>query len=236
LDCVENRFLEIIIIFKKKKGKSMTKLLLIIIILIPLNELYSRAWRPSQIPNGGVFLCSNCHKNSGGGGELNEFGQQVYDFGLTSPEGDVVWSKIFNLDADGDGFTNGEELLDPDGLWTTGDDDPGDVSLVKKPWDKEDFPVSINDVSKYVNQINIFPNPTSNAFNLELFAKSSGNLEILLLDIRGKTVASLKKTYINFGSKNFRFDLSRLNLTEGQYFLGIYINNSASFKVVNIQK
>jgi len=214
----------------------MTKLLLIIILFIPLNESFSRSWRPSQIPNGGVFLCSNCHVNSGGGGVLNKFGQQVYDFGLTSPEGDVVWSEIFDLDADGDGFTNGEELQDPDGLWKIGNDDPGDIDFVKKPWDNNDFPTSIKDASQYIDITNIFPNPATNIINIEFFAKSSGNLEIILLDMQGNNIAILEKTYLSFGNKNFTFDLSNLNLVSAQYFIGIFINDGATFKVVNIQK
>ena len=32
--------------------------------------------------------------------------------------------------SDGDGFTNGQELQDPDGTWSTGNPNPGDVSKV----------------------------------------------------------------------------------------------------------
>ena len=44
------------------------------------------------------------------------------------------------LDSDGDGWTNGEELLDPDCEWSTGDPMPGDVVDVTKPGDASDFP------------------------------------------------------------------------------------------------
>ena len=35
------------------------------------SEAFSRPSRPSQIPNGGVFSCANCHVNPAGGGDRN---------------------------------------------------------------------------------------------------------------------------------------------------------------------
>jgi hypothetical protein len=56
-------------------------------------------------------------------------------------EGDVVWgSKLAALDADGDGFTNGEELQDPEGAWRLGDPQPGDPDAVTHPGDPDSHP------------------------------------------------------------------------------------------------
>ena len=41
------------------------------------SEAFSRPSRPSQIPNGGVFSCANCHVNPAGGGDRNVFGSVV---------------------------------------------------------------------------------------------------------------------------------------------------------------
>jgi glucose/arabinose dehydrogenase len=67
------------------------------------------------LPNGNVFGCANCHVSVFGGGARNAFGNavaQVVPPGSTSP----FWSTaLAALDSDGDGFSNGTELGDPDG-------------------------------------------------------------------------------------------------------------------------
>jgi len=54
------------------------------------------------------------HQNPGGGGERNPFGQDFARLGHK-------WSaELCQLDSDGDGLTNGQELGDPQCVWTTG--------------------------------------------------------------------------------------------------------------------
>ena len=93
--------------------------------------------RVDQIPNGNSYSCGTCHVSSLGGGPRNVFGQQVEN-NLTQPgsAGDVQWGQIYNLDADGDGYTNGEELGDPNGTWTIGDPDP--AGMTSRPADSSD--------------------------------------------------------------------------------------------------
>merc|ERR1712060_825437 len=56
------------------------------------------------------------HVNPAGGGERNQFGIDFHE-AYTG-----VWDAIIcNMDSDGDGFTNGQELGDPDCVWTAGD-------------------------------------------------------------------------------------------------------------------
>lgn len=71
----------------------------------------------SRIPNGDVHSCGACH---GSGYSLNSFG---FDFQV---EGDRWSYALSQMDSDGGGADNGEELLDPDGEWSQGDPDPGD--------------------------------------------------------------------------------------------------------------
>lgn len=103
-------------------------------------QVEARPKRGGQIPNGSVNRCANCHVNPDGGGPRNAFGQMVGANFLTAA-GDVIWGpELAKLDADSDGFTNGEELGDSEGIWVTGDAAPGDPGVVTKPWDAESHP------------------------------------------------------------------------------------------------
>ena len=83
----------------------------------------ARFFRPGKVPNA-VDACNTCH-TSGGGTPRNPFGLDVE--ALVTPNGEeVFWGpELAALDSDGDGFTNGEELGDPEGTWQEGDDSPG---------------------------------------------------------------------------------------------------------------
>lgn len=82
----------------------------------------ARSFRVEQIPNGRSWTCDSCHGRAGLTPDLlTPFGRDVYD---TLDSSDVVWSVLWQLDSDGDGFTNGHELGDPDGAWRRGDPNP----------------------------------------------------------------------------------------------------------------
>lgn len=86
---------------------------------------------PGLIPNG---TCNTCH-TAGGGSPRNAFG---LDVAANGPN----WSQLYDLDSDGDGFTNGEELGDPMGTWMSGDPDP---TYVSDPADINDFPMMMGE-------------------------------------------------------------------------------------------
>lgn len=78
----------------------------------------ARDFRVLQLPNGNVFGCANCHVSAGGGGPRNPFGQAVES--ITGMSAVPFWSAaLAALDSDGDGFSNGFELGDPEGDRTT---------------------------------------------------------------------------------------------------------------------
>jgi len=117
-------------------------LIAVVVVFACAFEAQARSFRVSQIPNGSVNSCSNCHVNPGGGGSRNAFGQAV-EAGLISSN--VDWgSALATLDSDGDGFTNGQELQDPNGTWQTGQSAPGNASLVFKPGSASSLPPATN--------------------------------------------------------------------------------------------
>ena len=89
---------------------------------------------PGRIPNGTVNSCHTCHIAEAGGGPRNSFGE-AFD------AGGKAWSAdLAVLDSDGDGHSNGAELLDPTGAWSTGDPAPGDPADVTLPGDANSKP------------------------------------------------------------------------------------------------
>lgn len=99
----------------------------------------ARDFRVNMIPNGSKFGCANCHVSAGGGGARNAFGNAVN--ALVTPGGaQQFWNAaLAAADSDGDNFSNGAELGDPDG----DRQNVGPSSLVSNPGNiasKPNFP------------------------------------------------------------------------------------------------
>jgi len=99
----------------------------------------ARPFRVSDIPNGDKNTCLNCH------GDLKasyntDFGSDARNYLEGSGEitqQHVNWTPLCPLDSDNDGWTNGQELGDPDCTWKMGDPDPG--MFVTNPGDPESY-------------------------------------------------------------------------------------------------
>lgn len=77
----------------------------------------ARNFRVAMVPNGDVFRCATCHVSPGGGGTRNPFGRAVE--AITGASTRAFWSATLAAqDSDGDGFSNGVELGDPEGDFT----------------------------------------------------------------------------------------------------------------------
>ncbi|MBK8253983.1 MAG: hypothetical protein IPK82_15135 [Polyangiaceae bacterium] len=88
----------------------------------------------ARFPNGNVNTCENCHPG-GNTTALNLFGQDSSNQ-VGKPAADW-WPALENLDSDGDGQTNGQELGDPCGDWLIGMDPPR-TTAISNPGDSGD--------------------------------------------------------------------------------------------------
>lgn len=89
----------------------------------------ARPFRVDDIPNGSKFSCLNCHGDTKASYNT-DFGSDARNYlipvGVISGQ-HVDWTPLCPLDSDRDGWTNGQELGDPDCLWKKGDANPKGV-------------------------------------------------------------------------------------------------------------
>ena len=88
-----------------------------------------------SIPNGFAHACSTCHDTPVPAAEWNAFGTDIKD---TLVDGKPDWASVCEIDSDGDGATNGEELGDSGCTWVMGDENP--VADVFHPGDEDSVP------------------------------------------------------------------------------------------------
>ncbi|MEZ4437023.1 MAG: hypothetical protein R3F65_31900 [bacterium] len=112
---------------------------------------YARGYRVDQVPGGHEFECYMCHFRNpftrltvmGRDAREHLLFREDYppdlpaDF-YVGEEGNVDWAALALLDSDGDGYTNGEELGDPAGLFMPFDPQP-DFPFTR-PDRADDFP------------------------------------------------------------------------------------------------
>lgn len=89
------------------------------------------------VPHGTVKKCQTCHVSDSGGKNWNDFGVAAK---ASLDGGEPRWALICDLDSDGDGWSNGEELQDPDCAWAKGAPSPGDSAHVTAPGDPTSHP------------------------------------------------------------------------------------------------
>ena len=200
--------------------KYLVTIFSVMIFVAISSESFARGYRVAQVPNGSKFQCATCHIDPRGGGPRNPFGKSVEDDFLKS--GDVQWGpELAMLDSDGDGFSNGEELQDPLGEWTTGSSDPGDQEMVFNPGDAASKPTTSSVVNSIVNNISvdIYPNPffEKMTFSADLPKESISSIEIF--DVNGNLVKSLNS---NFSSGNILFDWDGRDNNNSKVQSGVY--------------
>ena len=196
--------------------KSVFVLVLFAMIFLFSNPVQSRDQYPDWIPNGRINSCSNCHVSAFGGGQRTPFGETVRD-NLSS--GIVRWDLIFNIDSDGDGFTNGEELQDADGQWAFGKASPGNASLVTKPGDPNSKPTPSSVENDLVGRnAKIYPIPSLGIVNLDYTSDYFENSSLVLFNSNGNRLTSMNVETV-LGNNKHTLDMNNLFLNSGIYYL-----------------
>ena len=98
----------------------------------------------AQNANGDTRPCITCHNNADGGTGCETTGGMrpcLNPFGMQFRAAGLMWTPaLAMMDADGDGFTNGQELQDPSGAWQFGLPAPGNPNQVTRPGFNTDNP------------------------------------------------------------------------------------------------
>lgn len=217
----------------------MKYLVLIFIVSFAFSQphLNARDFRVFQIPNGSRFDCNTCH-TSGGGTTLNPFGIDVFNTYLTPKNalGNVNWvAELASIDSDGDGFTNGQELLDPNGEWRQGNPNPGNPADVGNPGSANSTPSSVHDnvfnrKNQVISNLNVIPNPVVYSSNIEFELNKSGELKIELFTASGAHVSKIYSGWKSEGKYMLDFkavDSQNAKLTKGVYLLNIRIGEAS---------
>ncbi len=215
-----------------------TKLLIYLVLFSVLGIIESvdaRSFRPFQIPNGSVRGCLNCHDNSTGGLPLNDFGKEVGENFLAGDN--VNWNEtLAMIDSDGDGFTNGEELLDPEGTWKIGDPPPGDPGSVGNPGDENVTPVLSNIFDEIAVKIeSISPNPFNETVEIKFNVKHAGKVQVDIYNLNGEFITSLLNDYLPEGNAGLAWNAtsySGATVPQGTYLIRFWVDNNARFEKV----
>ncbi len=216
----------------------MKKYLLTTVILLVFGStvfLVGRSFRVSKIPHGTAFSCNTCHTN-GGGSPLNAFGQEV-NRRVTPGGNESFWGPdLAALDSDNDGFTNGEELQDPNGTWVEGTEPPGDANLVTNPGDPNSRPTSVHDATNIYkfDLSNNYPNPFNPTTVIKYELAKRSNVSLKIYNIKGEEIQTLVNSEQNPGSYQIKFNAE--GLSSGVYIYRIEADNFVQSKKMTLLK
>ncbi len=212
----------------------------VVFFLASLTFMIGRSFRVSKVPYGSKYSCNTCH-TSGGGSPLNAFGSDVET--RVTPNGlEGFWGpELAALDSDGDGFTNGEELQDPDGIWSEGFANPGDPALVTHPGNPNDFPTSIQLVDSELKKFelyNNYPNPFNPSTTIRFSIAEDSNVKIVIFDQVGQEVKVLVDDHFSAGTYQETWDAQENGnlLSSGIYFYLIKAGNFLQTKKMLLLK
>lgn len=181
--------------------KKILPYILLAVVVLTSTVVISQSFRVTQIPNGGINSCQNCHISALGGGTRNSFGQAVEN-GFLNFQGNVQWGpQLAALDSDGDGFSNGVELQDPNGTWTGGS--TGDPNKVTNPGDPSSRPnptsVGGESIPQQYKLFNNYPNPFNPSTRIAFEIPKAENVTLRIFNISGELIRTLTEEHTSAG-------------------------------------
>ena len=211
--------------------------IIIIMMIISAEVILTKPERVTQIPNGMKNSCLNCHTNMLGGA-LNSFGVTVGTNFMKN--GVVQWGpKLAAIDSDKDGFTNGQELMDPNGTWVAGQGDPGIQANVGNPGVASSKPILSDVIDFFANkEISISPNPMTNRAEISFDLVKGGHLFVDIINISGESIRFLTNENSSSGQINLVWDGRDMNgssVPAGLYLVRIYFDGSMVSKKLLVQ-
>lgn len=220
--------------------KILSLLFAAVVLIIAESILKGQSFRVTELPNGSKFSCNTCHTD-GGGTPRNSFGIEVETNYLTvpGPGGHVEWGPdLAALDSDGDGFTNGEELNDPNGTWTQNDDQPGNINDVTNPGDSLSAPTTgifdvTNNPADY-SLANNYPNPFNPSTTIEFNIGSSEYVTLEIYNSLGEKVKTLASGIFPMGRHSLKWDAT--DDSGNKVNSGIYIYRITTENYVNTKR
>ncbi len=209
-----------------------------------LNFSDAREFRVAQIPNGNKFQCLTCHITQGG--PRNNFGKDVGTKFLDM-SGNVKWGPdLAKLDSDGDGFTNGEELGDPEGIWEIGNPDPIVMGGVYNPGDKNSKPNvgfvvdadNIPDDAK-ISLFEVMPSTIYDLAEITISVRNGYHFKIEIFNLFGLRVGTILNDYIVPGECRIPIninDFEKEKIGSGFYILRLSYDSNAIIRKIFILK
>jgi hypothetical protein len=226
------------IFIKQYRSNVMKKILSTLMLVVVFSStifLVGRPFRTSKVPHGSNFSC-NTGLTNGVGSPLNAFGLVVES--KVTPNGtESLWTpELAALDSDGDGFTNGEELQDPNGSWIEGTPNPGNATLVTNPGDANSIPTSIFDESNvFTFQLaQNYPNPFNPSTSIRYELKDSRVVTLKIYNSLGQEVKTLVNKLQSAGIYEVNFNATGLN--SGVYFYSFQAGNFIETKKMTLLK
>jgi len=224
--------------------KKIYTTILVLISISALSYLVGRGFRSTKMPHGKKNDCANCHTSAAGGGTRNSFGKAVGN--LVSVGGnETFWGpNLAMVDSDGDGFTNGQELQDPNGTWIEGTDLPGDANSVTNPGDPNDHPPitsvdNFTDIPDRFELYNNYPNPFNPTTTISFSIAKNTNVKLDIYNSVGQLIVHLVDETYTPGKYtsiwNGRNDFDKI-VNSGIYFYKLTTNNFVKTKSMILVK
>lgn len=94
--------------------------------------------------------------------------------------------------------------------------------------------IGIDQLSKQASTLNVYPNPSNELINVDLFLNECSDAEVYLSDITGRSIMTINRGKLNAGLHSWQ--INSLDYSPGIYFLNLIVNEEKQLKKVLIAR